>query len=77
MSLTIEQWQTRLTAYLAAETAVLTNQEYEMETGTGRRKLRRADLSAIRAGIAECSQAISQLTPPAPGGGRTRYLVPE
>jgi hypothetical protein len=77
MAITLEQWQTRLDAYLAAEVAVLSNQEYEIEAATGRRRLRRADLGEIRRGIAECNQAIARLTPPAPSGGRTRYLVSE
>jgi hypothetical protein len=76
MAITLTQWQARLDAYLAAEVAVLANQEYEMESGTGRRRLRRADLSEIRRGVAECNRAIASLTPSA-SGRRTRYLVPE
>jgi hypothetical protein len=34
-----------------------------MESGTGRRRLRRADLGEIRRGVAECNQAIASLTP--------------
>lgn len=75
MPLSLEQWQERLDAYLAAEIAVLSNQEYEIDTGNGRRRLKRADLAEIRKGIAECSAAIASLTPGT--RRRTRYLVPE
>lgn len=76
MALSLDQWQTRLDAYLAAELAVLANQEYEMETGTGRRKLRRADLSEIRAGIDQCNAMVARLTP-AGARSRTFYVEPE
>lgn len=75
MAITAEQWQSRIEAYLAAEAAVLNNQEYEMQTGTGRRRLVRADLAEIRKGIAECNQAIAAVTPG--GRRRTRYVEPE
>lgn len=73
-TLTLAQWEARLTAYLSAETAALTNQEYEIDTGNGRRKLRRADLAEIRRGINECNQQIARLSTTR---GRTRYVVPE
>lgn len=75
MALSLTQWQSRLDAYLAAETSVLANQEYEIDTGNGRRRLRRADLAVIRAGITECNAAIAGLTPGAQR--RVSYLVPK
>lgn len=45
--ITLAQAETQLAAYLAAETAVLSGQSYEI---AGRR-LTRADLAAIQAGI--------------------------
>lgn len=75
MALSLTQWQARLDAYLAAETAVLRNQEYEIDSGNGRRRLRRADLGEIRRAIAECNQAIASSTPSV--RGRTRYVEPE
>jgi hypothetical protein len=75
MAITLELWQLRLAAYLAAEIAVLQNQEYEIDTGNGRRRLKRADLAEIRKGIAECNNAIASLTPSA--RRRTRYIVPD
>ena len=73
--ITLAQWQSRLAAYLAAETAVLSGQEYEIDAGNGsRRRLKRADLGEIRRGIAECNEAVSRLSSTR---GRTRYVVPE
>jgi endonuclease/exonuclease/phosphatase family metal-dependent hydrolase len=45
---------TRLSNYLAAEAAILSGaQEYTIGNGSTARKVRRADLEQIRAGIAE------------------------
>jgi hypothetical protein len=49
--LTLTIAEARLTAYLEAETLVLQGQAAEMDTGSGRQKLTRADLAAIQAGI--------------------------
>ena len=46
--ITLEQAQAKLNEYLAAETAVLSGQAYEIAG----RSLRRADLEMIQAGIA-------------------------
>ena len=56
--ITLAQAQARLDAYLAAELAVLGGQEYEI---AGRR-LRRADLREIRAGIAQWDQRVKDLS---------------
>lgn len=56
--ITLAAAQARLDAYLAAELAVLGGQEYEI---AGRR-LKRADLREIRAGIAAWDQRVKDLS---------------
>lgn len=68
--ITLEQAQAQLDQYLAAETAVLTGQEYEI---AGRR-LRRADLRAIQDGVALWNQRVQMLSNQAEGRGRA--IVP-
>ena len=68
--ITLEQAQAQLDQYLAAETAVLTGQEYEI---AGRR-LRRAALRAIQDGIALWNQRVQVLSSRA--AGRSRAIVP-
>lgn len=76
--ITLEQAKAQLDTWLAASTAVATNQEYEIETGNGRRKLRRADAGEIRQQIAFWDGWVKRLTPASAGGRRrTRYVVPE
>lgn len=76
--ITLEQAQAQLDAWLAASIAVASNQEYEIQTGTGRRKLVRADAGEIRRMIEHWQQQVSNLTPAAAGGRRrTRYIVPD
>jgi hypothetical protein len=43
--------QTRLDAYKAAELKILSGQEYQIDTGNGSRRLKRADLVEVRAAI--------------------------
>ncbi len=57
MAITLTQAQAQLAAYLAAETAVLAGQEY---TIAGRR-LVRADLAAIQAGIKTWTEKVEEL----------------
>jgi hypothetical protein len=46
--ITLVHAEAQLALWLAASTAVASGQEYEIETaGSGRRRLRRADLNAI------------------------------
>ena len=68
--LTLAQAQAQLDAYLAAETAVLGGQEYEI----GGRRLRRADLRTIQAGITLWNQRVQDLS--ARSSGRGRCIVP-
>lgn len=56
--ITLAAAQARLDAYLAAELAVLGGQEYEI---SGRR-LKRADLREIRAGISVWDQRVKDLS---------------
>jgi len=68
--ITLAQAEEKLTAYLAAEDAVLSGQAYTI----GGRSLTRADLAHIRAGIAAWEQRVIRLTDQ--GGIRTRGAVP-
>lgn len=70
--ITLDQAQTQLAAYLAAETAVLTGQEYAI---AGRR-MRRADLPAIQDGIKLWNERVQQLTLAAQGRSRSRTISP-
>lgn len=70
--ITLEQAQTQLDAYLAAETAVLGGQQYEIAG----RMLRRADLTAIQAGITLWSDRVSQLKAKENGGRRSIIARP-
>lgn len=56
--ITAAQAQTQLDAYLAAEAAVLSNQSYELNG----RKVTRADLAAIQAGITIWNQRAKSLS---------------
>jgi hypothetical protein len=67
ITLTIAQAQ--LDAYLAAETAILSGQEYSI----GTRRLKRADLSMVQQGIALWNQRVQDLTA---RQRRGRYVVP-
>lgn len=60
--LTLAIAQARLTEYLDAEAAVLLNQAAEVDTGNGRRKVTRADLAAIQAGIALWESRVARLS---------------
>lgn len=61
MSLTLEQWRSRLADYISAEQRILQSQEYVVGgTSTGRRN-RRAELEHVQAGIRECSAEIARL----------------
>lgn len=64
--------EARLALYLQAEADVLRNQSYEMPDG---RKLTRADLAPIRAGIAEIRKEIANVTGVVTVRGRTRRGV--
>jgi len=64
--ITLEQAQSKLDEYLAAESAVLSGQAYEIAG----RSLRRADLDAIHAGIKIWNERVQTLSAAAEGRGR-------
>ena len=68
----IAQLQTRLSAYYAAELAVLRNQSYEMPDG---RKLTRASLTEIRKAISDLRAEIGDATGAPITRGRMRRGV--
>lgn len=70
--ITLAQAQAQLDAYLAAETAVLGGQAYEI---AGRR-LTRADLQAIQQGIDSWNRRVVSLSGSATGRTRARTVVP-
>lgn len=75
---TLTQAQAQLDAWLAASLAVAQSQEYEIDTGNGRRRLKRADAAEINAQVVFWRREVDALTPSAGGGRRrTRYVVPE
>ena len=69
--ITLLQAQTQLDAYLAAETAVLTGQSYEIAG----RKLTRADLDSIQKGIELWNSRLVTLNNQARGRSRSRTVV--
>lgn len=69
--ITLAQAETQLAAYLAAETAVLSNQSYEI---AGRR-LTRADLETIQLGISTWNARVVSLSSGLSGRGRARSVV--
>ena len=69
--ITLAQAQAQLTAYLAAETAVLSGQSYEIAG----RKLQRADLSDIQAGVKLWNDRVVSFTLRGMGRSRARTVV--
>lgn len=69
--ITLGQAQAQLENYLNAETAVLAGQSYEIAG----RKLTRADLKSIQAGIDAWDERVKQLSVKAGGRGRARTVV--
>lgn len=70
--ITLAQAQTQLDAYLAAETAVLSGQSYEIAG----RKLTRANLQQIQEGIELWNQRVQSLASIGSGRGRTVIMRP-
>ncbi len=70
--ITLAQAEAQLSAYLAAETAVLTGQSYKI----GERELTRADLEDIQAGIKIWNQRAKELATSPANGGRGRSVIP-
>jgi len=57
----LQAWHERLNAYLAAEAQILRAQEYTVGPGGSTRRMRRAELAQVQAGIRECQQHIQRL----------------
>lgn len=69
--LTLAQADAQLTLWLAASTAVASNQSYKI----GDRELVRADAGEIRDSIDYWQRKVDELTARASGRSRTRYVV--
>lgn len=69
--ITLAQAQAQLNAYLAAETAVLSGQRYEIAG----RMLQRADLAEIQAGVQIWNDRVISLSLSSQGRGRARTVV--
>ena len=69
--ITLAQAETQLTLYLAAEVAVLSGQSYEIAG----RKLTRANLDTIQAGITTWDGRVKQLSLSTSARGRARTIV--
>ena len=70
--ITLAAAQAQLDAYLAAETAILSRQEYVING----RRLRFADLAAVQAGITLWDRRVKELSSRAGGRGRSITLRP-
>jgi hypothetical protein len=70
--ITLAQAQAQLDAYLAAETAVLGGQAYEIQG----RRLTRADLQSIQIGIDNWNRRVVTLSGSVTGRTRARTIVP-
>lgn len=69
--ITLSRAQDQLDKYLAAESAILTGQAYEIAG----RKLTRADLTAVQVGIKSWDQRVRELEARTKGRGRSRTVV--
>lgn len=74
--MTRDELQARLNAYLAAELAILQGQEYQIGSGNGARRLRRADLEQVRTEIASIRTELAGMDARASGVRRIRYVRP-
>lgn len=72
--ITLEIAEARLTAYLAAEEAVMAGQRYVIDIGGNRREVTRADLAVIQAGIALWNGRCKSLSDD--GRQSVRYVIP-
>lgn len=70
--ISLAQAEAQLAAYLAAETAVLSGQRYEIAG----RMLMRANLAEIQAGIKIWNERVQNLNYAAQGRGRSRTISP-
>lgn len=69
--ITLAQAEAQLNSYIAAETAVLANQSYEIAG----RKFTRANLDSIRDGIQYWNNKVITLSNAVSGRGRARTVI--
>jgi len=74
-TLTIAQAQSHYDAWLAADLALATSQEYTIEVQGSRRTLRRVDAEEVRANLAYWGRVLTRLESGS-GGARVRRVVP-
>lgn len=70
--ITLEQAEARLAEYLAAESAVLSAQDWALNG----KRVTRADLAAIQAGIRLWDERAKALSGASRGRGRSRIVAP-
>ena len=73
--ITLTQAEAQLTLWIAASTAVASGQEYEISTGSGNRRLKRADAGEIRQQIDFWDAKVKELS--SGGMRRVTFMVPE
>lgn len=72
--ITLEQAETQLAAWLAADQATARGQSYQIDTAGGRRSMTRADAIEIRKNIVYWNRMVNSLS--RGGGLRVRFGVP-
>ena len=74
-AISLETARAKLERWLAAEEALATSQEYEIDVDGSRRMLKRADLAEVGKRISYWANKVQQLEASAGGRSRSRYLV--
>lgn len=74
-AITLEAARAKLATWMAAEEALASSQEYEIDVDGSRRRLQRADLSEVAKRIDYWANKVQQLEASASGRGRVRYVV--
>lgn len=64
--ITLEQAQAHLNAWLEADLALATAQEYQFATPSGSRTIKRADISEVRRNIGYWASVVKRLQNPQP-----------
>lgn len=72
--MTLAELIARRATYLAAEAKILESQEYQVGQGSTARRNRRADLTEVRAEIANLTTQIDRLQGAASRTRRVRYI---
>ena len=71
--ITLEQAETQLSSWIAADQAVAKGQSYQLDTGEHKRSVTRADAIEIRKNIIYWNRMVDRLSQ---GGIRIRGVVP-